>query len=94
MNTVVELREPFRSWFAQLDLCHFGVSSGSPGRIEFGGWYLSKMPELDADDARALAAELEAAIAPVMKRFKARKMAEVLALMKGNADPNAVMVVR
>ncbi len=85
MTAIITLREPFKTYFADLEKAHVSFCPSS-GRIEFCGFPLQRMPVLDADDAIALAAEMEAALAPVMKRFIDRKLAEVVKMVDATAD--------
>ncbi len=81
--TIIELREPLKSFIGQLD--KYNVSVNRDGtRIEICGHWVYGLPDLDQEDARALAAELHAATAPVIKKFRDRKLKEVLG---ANAGP-------
>ncbi len=91
MSGIIELREPFRTYFAKLDALHFKPANLA-GHISLGGSLCCSFPELDQDDALALSAELNAALLPIIAKFKAKKLAEVMDLMQPAARGSTLVV--
>lgn len=81
MSDHVVMREPFKSYFKTLD--DFAVRAGRIGDnnvVVMGDSIFRQigLPNLDQEDAEALAVELRAAVMPVIERFRAKKLKEFM----------------
>lgn len=82
MATIVELREPLKSWVGALD--GFRIHAvGHQIRQDDSMFSALRLPALDPEDAKQLADELQAAVGPIITRFRNRKINE---LTGGQAD--------
>lgn len=96
MTNIVELKEPFKTFFAKLDMIHFTPCEYTAGHLKIGGGWVNAMPNLDPEECKALAAELDAAIQPILKRFKQKKLAEVMTLFgkAGEVTPDGTIIIK
>lgn len=85
MTQILGLKEPLKSFIEKLDTFELSARDGQIAYAPFFGT-IGALPTMDPDDARELVAELNAAMLPIIRRFRDRKLAEFMPTAQPMSD--------